>query len=95
MYQYPVLPQMSIAARQNNTFIAKYKPYFIDNFTFAPNIIETIKVLIKTDNLNTLFIGNPSSGKTSLLFAIVREYYHLDKNAPFPENNILFIKRFD
>jgi DNA polymerase III delta prime subunit len=88
---YPVLPQMSIAARQNNTFIAKYKPYFIDNFTFSPNIIETIKVLIKTDNLNTLFIGNPSSGKTSLLFAIVREYYHLDKNAPFPENNILFI----
>jgi DNA polymerase III delta prime subunit len=82
---------MTTNIKLNNTFIAKYKPYFIDNFTFAPNIIDTIKILIKTDNLNTLFIGNPSSGKTSLLFAIVREYYNLDKDAPFPENNILFI----
>ena len=82
---------MTTNIKLNDTFIAKYKPYFIDNFTFAPNIIDTIKILIKTDNLNTLFIGNPSSGKTSLLFAIVREYYNLDKDAPFPENNILFI----
>lgn len=82
---------MTTVVQTNDTFIAKYKPYFIDDFTFTPNIIQTVKILIKTDNLNTLFIGNPSSGKTSLLFAIIREYYNLDKNSPFPENNILFI----
>ncbi len=82
---------MTTVVQTNDTFIAKYKPYFIDDFTFTPNIIQTVKILIKTDNLNTLFIGNPSSGKTSLLFGIIREYYNLDKNSPFPENNILFI----
>jgi DNA polymerase III delta prime subunit len=74
-----------------NTFIAKYKPYFIDDFMLNPSILQTIKILIATDNLNTLFVGNPSSGKTSLLFAIIREYYQLDRHAPFPENNILFV----
>lgn len=82
---------MTTTGRSTDTFISKYKPYFINNFTFSSNVIDTIKILIKTDNLNTLFIGNPSSGKTSLLFAIVREYYNLNKDAPFPENNILFI----
>lgn len=82
---------MSLKAKLNNTFIDKYKPYFIDDFTFSPNVKETIKVLIKSDNLNTLFIGNPSSGKTSLLFAIIREYYNLGRDSSLPENNILFI----
>jgi len=74
-----------------DTFITKYKPYFIDEFTMDPNILKTIHVLIDSDNLNTLFIGNPSSGKTTLLFAIIREYYNLDRTAQFPDNNIMFI----
>jgi len=74
-----------------DTFITKYKPYFIDDFTMESNIVKTIQVLIKSGNLNTLFIGNPSSGKTTLLFAIIREYYQLDKNSPLPDNNIMFI----
>jgi DNA polymerase III delta prime subunit len=41
--------------------------------------------------LNILFIGNSSSGKTTLLYAIIREYYNLSKDATFPENNILFV----
>jgi len=74
-----------------DTFITKYKPYFIDDFTMDDNILKTIKILIQSDNLNTLFIGNPSSGKTTLLCAIVREYYGLDRNSPFPDNNIMFV----
>jgi DNA polymerase III delta prime subunit len=36
-------------------------------------------------------VGNSSSGKTSLLYALIREYYGLSKESTFPENNILFI----
>lgn len=74
-----------------DTFITKYKPYYIDEFTMDPNILKTIQILIKSGNLNTLFIGNPSSGKTTLLFAIIREYYQLEKTSPLPDNNIMFI----
>ena len=38
--------------------------------------------------LNILLIGNPGSGKTSLLEATVREYYNISK---LPINNILYI----
>lgn len=52
---------------------------------------EIIQTLLDIDDLNILFIGNTSVGKTSLLYILIREYYHLDKDSPFPENNILFI----
>jgi DNA polymerase III delta prime subunit len=41
--------------------------------------------------LNILFIGNSSSGKTSLLYALIREYYKLKKEDSLPESNILFV----
>ena len=73
------------------TFISKYKPYFIDDFCIDDKLKSTLKTLLEIDNLNLLFIGNTSSGKTSLLYALIREYYGLNKNASLPENNILFI----
>lgn len=74
-----------------STFILKYKPYFIDDFCFENKLAETLKILFEIDSLNLLFIGNSNSGKTTLLYAIIREYYKLGRDAPFPENNILFI----
>jgi replication factor C subunit 3/5 len=47
--------------------------------------------LLEIDNLNILFVGNSNSGKTTLLYALIREYYGLKKDASLPENNILFI----
>jgi DNA polymerase III delta prime subunit len=73
------------------TFIIKYKPYFIDDFCLDPKLLASIKTLFEIDSLNLLFIGNSNSGKTTLLYAIIREYYKLGRNSPFPENNILFI----
>ncbi len=75
----------------NNTFISKYKPYFIDEFYIDPRRKFMIKTLKEIDDLNLLIVGNASCGKTSLLYAIVREYYGLTKTQGFPENNILFI----
>jgi len=46
---------------------------------------------LEINNLNLLFIGDQSSGKTSLLYALVREYYNLDRHDSLPENNILVI----
>jgi DNA polymerase III delta prime subunit len=73
------------------TFITKYKPYYIDEFTTDPKMISVVKTLIEIDDINALFIGNPSSGKTTLLYALIRNYYGLSKTDSIPENNILFI----
>jgi DNA polymerase III delta prime subunit len=50
-----------------------------------------IQLLIEMDDLNVLFSGNYNSGKTSLLYVIIREYYGLAKTDKLPDNNILFI----
>ena len=80
------------------TFITKYKPYYIGEFgntnssdTFTPNMISIIQTLSEIDDLNILFIGNVNSGKTTMLYAIIREYYGLSKTDSIPETNIMFI----
>ena len=84
---------MSSLSTTNNfqTFITKYKPYYIDDFNTDPKMISVVKTLMELDDLNILFIGNPSSGKTTLLYALIRNYYGLSKKDSIPENNILFI----
>jgi replication factor C subunit 3/5 len=75
----------------NITFINKYKPYYINDFCLDDTLLYTLKILLEIDNLNILFVGNSNSGKTTLLYALIREYYGLKKDASLPENNILFI----
>jgi len=75
----------------NNTFINKYKPYYVDDFYISDQLKYTIHALINIDNLNLLFVGNTCSGKTTLLYAIIREYYGLSETDSFPEYNTLFI----
>jgi DNA polymerase III delta prime subunit len=73
------------------TFIVKYKPYFINDFCIDTKTKAFLRTLLDIDDLNILCVGNSNSGKTSLLYALIREYYGLGKNASLPENNILFI----
>ena len=73
------------------TFISKYKPYYLNDFTMNEHILNTIHLLMSINELNLLFIGPPGSGKTTLLYSIIREYYGLSKTANIPETNILFI----
>ena len=82
---------VSINSDPTSTFITKYKPYFINDFCMDDKLLSVLKTLIEIDYLNILFIGNPSSGKTTILYALIREYYGLSKDANIPENNILFI----
>ena len=74
-----------------NTFISKYKPYFINDFCIDKKLLTALKTLLEINNLNILMIGNSSSGKTTMLYAVIREYYNLGKDDSFPENNILFV----
>ena len=76
---------------KQETFINKYKPYFLKDFYFSNELQELITDFLELDRLSILFIGNTSSGKTTLLNTIIREYYKLDKHSGFPENNILYI----
>jgi DNA polymerase III delta prime subunit len=71
--------------------MSKYKPYYISDFYTDENFQFVLNTLFEIDNLNVLFVGNPSSGKTTLLYAIIRQYYSLSKESTFPENNILHI----
>jgi len=74
-----------------DTFVLKYKPYFLKDFRMDPHMLGALQTLLELDDLNLLLYGNPSCGKTTLLEALIREYYHLKKTDPFPENNILYI----
>ena len=75
----------------SETFISKYKPYFLKDFYMDDKMLSILKTLLEIDDLNLLFIGNIGSGKTSLLYALIREYYGLSKTANIQETNILFI----
>lgn len=74
-----------------NTFILKYKPYFISDFYLEKAHLTVLKALNELDDLNLLIVGNSCSGKTSLIYAIIREYYGMNETAVFPEYNIMFI----
>lgn len=74
-----------------DTFIMKYKPYFVRNFYLEPSHIKVLNTLQDLDDLNLLIVGNTCSGKTSLIYAIIREYYGMNETSTFPEYNIMFI----
>ena len=73
------------------TFISKYKPYYIKDFCVTNEFKNVLNTLIEIDQLNILFIGNSNSGKTTLINSLIREYYDLNINDSFPDSNILFV----
>jgi len=55
--------------------INKYAPTTLSDFNLPSTLISSINTLIQTDCLNMLLVGNMGSGKTSMIHAIIREYY--------------------
>jgi DNA polymerase-3 subunit gamma/tau len=76
---------------KQETFINKYKPYFLHEFALEPAMNQILRTLFEIDDLNILFIGGTGTGKTTILYSIIREYYGLSKTASIPETNILFV----
>lgn len=75
----------------SQTFISKYKPRCLRDFDTDKRLVSILNTLLEIDDLNIMFIGNPSSGKTTLLYAMLREYYGLKDNENIPETNVMNI----
>ena len=71
-------------------FINKYQPLFFKDFGSNNEIFEILKTLILIDDINILLIGDMTSGKTSILNALIREYY-IGFSPKDYEENILYI----
>lgn len=56
-------------------FIYKYKPKHLDDFEITDQLKDLLNALTINNNLNILFIGNSGSGKTSLIDAVIKNYY--------------------
>ena len=71
-----------------HSFVVKYQPSRISEFQqLDPNLKTTLASLIEIDSLNIIILGAPGVGKTSLINAIIREYYGDQYNA----ENILIL----
>ena len=74
--------------KNNLPFINKYQPLFFNQFEqLESNVIHLLETLIAMNSLNILLIGDSGSGKTSLIYSVIREYYK-DKYNP---DNILVL----
>jgi len=72
----------------NIPFLKKYQPTFFKDFIIDKEYIQLLNTLINMNNLNILLVGNHGCGKTSLLYATIREYYKKDT---IPRQNVLYI----
>ena len=72
----------------NTQFLKKYQPLFFKDFIIDKEYIELLDTLNNMDSLNMLLVGNSGSGKTSIIYATIREYY---KMKDIPSKNVLLI----
>lgn len=75
----------------DHSFLTKYKPHQIDDFHFDTHTENALKTFLQMDDLNLLLYGASNCGKTMLLECLIRSYYGLEKDEPFPENNMIYI----
>ena len=59
----------------NSPFIYKYQPIKLKDFEMEHELMDLLNTFIEMNSLNILLVGNSGSGKTSLISAIIREYF--------------------
>jgi DNA polymerase III delta prime subunit len=69
-----------------NLFVNKFQPIYFKDFEIDEEMINILNTFIKMNNLNILFIGNMGNGKTTILNALIREYYSGFKESQYLEN---------
>ena len=71
-------------------FVHKFQPLYFKDFGNDNEVIQMLKMLILLDSFNILLIGDIASGKTSILNALIREYYTGYTSKEY-EENVLYI----
>jgi replication factor C subunit 3/5 len=61
--------------QHSSDFYNKYTPTKIDAFIIDPDLKTIIQTFMKINALNLLFVGDTGTGKTSIINAILSEYY--------------------
>ncbi|MDA9216511.1 AAA family ATPase [bacterium] len=74
----------------NDIFTFKYKPKLLKEFYINSNLLEILTTFIQIEKITLLLNGNSGSGKTSLINAVIKEYY-IDYQPNDYLSNILFI----
>lgn len=72
----------------NETFTTKYRPKFLNQFKIK-ELSESLHTFVSIGKIAILLTGNSGAGKTTILNAIVREYYGTDITVN--DDNILSI----
>jgi len=78
-------------SKMNKSILYKYEPTLLKDFDHDTQTLQFIKAMIDINNLNILLFGASGTGKTTLLNAIVNEYYDGKVN----KENILFINNLN
>lgn len=74
----------------NNVFIKKYKPKNLHEFGLNQEFLNLLQTSSISDNINILLVGQPGTGKTSIIDTIVNDYYSSISGFNY-SNNILRI----
>jgi len=70
-------------------FIYKYQPLWLNHFDLEEDLKILLQTLIEMNVLNIMFVGESGCGKTSLINAIINEYY--GRIGEYNKENILYI----
>lgn len=71
--------------------VNKYTPIIIDDFKLHPQLTQTIDTLIEAGYLNMLLVGGMGAGKSSMVHAIIRQYYGDHYNTFNFKQNVMHI----
>jgi len=71
-------------------FVNKFHPTKINEFQLEQEFVNVLDTLKDSDMLNVLLVGDPGSGKSSLLEALVAEYYQGHGSSQY-KGNVLHI----
>ena len=66
----------------------KYKPTKLDDYLIKDDFVDILKSFINYDNLNIIIVGGMTTGKTSLIDLIIKNYYNKLQNY---KDNVLYI----
>ena len=71
--------------------VNKYTPQFLDDFRLPKQLTTTFNTLIDAEHLNMLIVGGMGTGKSSMIHAIIRQYYGEYYNTREYNQNVMFI----